>query len=89
MENNFLIRMITYEDNNEYPTMIKTFYSKRITELLKLYIIAKEKKILINIPEENEGHSKFDGYEAYVTDVQISFGGEEAMTCLDIYVEVI
>lgn len=89
MENNFLIRMMTWEDNYEYPTMIKAFYSKRITELLKLYITAKEKEILINIPEENEGHSKFDGHEAYVIDVQINFGGKEAITCLDVYVEVI
>ena len=89
MKNNFLIRMMTWEDDHEYPTMIKAFYSKHITELLKLYITAKENEIIINIPKENEGHSKFDGREAYVTDIQINFGGNESITCLDVYVEVI
>lgn len=88
MKNNFLIRMMTWEDDHEYPTMIKAFYSEHITELLKLYITAKENEIIINIPEENEKHSKFDGHEAYVTDIQINFGGNESITCLNVYVEV-
>lgn len=89
MDKGFLIRMMTWEENKDYPTMIKAFYSKDITELLKLYLIAKEQEIPINIPREEEGHSKFDGKIAYVENVDINFGGYEAITCLNIYVRVV
>lgn len=89
MGDKFLIRMMTWEDDKNYPTMIKAFYSKNITELLTLFLTAKEEEITIEIPNEDKGHSKFDGHEAYVEDVRIIFGGKESSTCLDVYVEVI
>ena len=89
MNEKFLIRMMTWEENREYPTMIKAFYSEKISELLKLYLTAKNNGIPIDIPEEEEGTSKFDGHEAYVDEIRITFGGREAITCLNIYVEVI
>ena len=88
MNDKFLIRLMTVEKGKIYPTMIKAFYHKHITELLKLYLTAKEYKIPIFIPIEVEGASKFDGKEVYVQDIHLHFGGEEAITCLDIYVEV-
>jgi hypothetical protein len=89
MRDKFLIRMMTWEDNKNYPTMIKGFFSNSITEFLKLYNEAKENEIIIDIPEENEEHSKFDGKEAYVKELRIGFGGNEAITCLDVYVDVV
>jgi protein involved in sex pheromone biosynthesis len=85
----FLIRMLTWEDNKKYPTMIKGFFSNSITEFLKLYTEAKKNEIVIDIPEEYEGRSKFDGKEAYVKELRIGFGGNEAITCLDVYVDVV
>ena len=89
MKEKFLIRMMTWEKGKEYPTMIKAFHSEKITELLNLYLTAKSNDILISIPIEEDGESEFDGHEAYVDEVKITFGGHEAITCLDIYVEVI
>lgn len=89
MKEKFLIRMMTWEKGKDYPTMIKAFYSEKITELLNLYLTAKSNDILIDIPVEEDGKSKFDGHEAYVDEVRITFGGHEAITCLNVYVEVI
>ena len=86
MRHEFLIKMMTFKNGKE--KMIKTFYSNNITELLKLYLLAKEEDIQIDIPEENKGHSEYDGHEAYVDDIRITFGGKETITCLNIYVEV-
>ena len=87
MKNEFLIRMMTYKDNEE--KMIKGFHSTNITELLKLYILAKEEDIPIDIPIEEDGHSEYDGQEAYIEDIRITFGGSESITCLNVYVVVI
>ena len=86
MKDKFLIRMMTYEDDKE--VMIKAFFSENITELLNLYLVAKENDISIDIPIEEEGHSKYDGQEALVKEIRISFGGHESITCLNIYVDV-
>lgn len=86
MKEKFLIRMMTWKDKNNYPTMLKALYSNKITEFLKLYVEAKDYGIPIEIDNESEG---------YVTDIKISFGGHETdnkddnLTTLDIYVEVI
>lgn len=85
MKKEFLIRLINYEDEK----MIKAFFSNNITELLKLYLFAKEEEVYIDIPIEDNGRSKYDGHEAYIKDVRISFGGKEALTCLNVYVEVV
>ena len=89
MKEKFLIRMMTWEEGKKYPTMIKAFHSEKITELLNLYLAAKSNDIPISIPVEENGKSKFDGHEAYVDEIRIAFGGQEAITCLNIYVEVI
>ena len=86
MKDKFLIRMMTYEDDKE--VMIKAFFSENITELLNLYLVAKENDISIDIPTEEEGHSKYDGQEALVKEIRINFGGHESITCLNIYVDV-
>lgn len=88
MNEKFLIRMMTWEENKKYPTMIKAFYSEKISELLKLYLTAKDNEIPIDIPTEEKSPSKFDGHEAYVDEIRITFGGHETITCLNIYVEV-
>lgn len=86
----FLIRMMTWEKDKNYPTMVKGFYSKNITELLNLYYTAKEKEIEIQIPIEYEDYSsKFDGETAYVESIEIIFGGHTSMTCLDVYVKIV
>lgn len=89
MKEKFLIRMMTWEKEKDYPTMIKAFHSEKITELLNLYLVAKSNNIPISIPVEEDGESKFDGHKAYVDEIGITFGGHEAITCLNIYVEVV
>ena len=89
MHEKFLIRMLTWEEEKDFPTLIKSFYSDRIKEFLDLYFFAKAHEILIDIPEEDKYHSKFDGHQAFINDIGINFGGYESIPSLDIYVDVI
>lgn len=85
MKDKFLIRMMDYETE----TMIRAFFSTNITELLNLYLAAKENDIKIDIPfgEHDEG-DKYSNKFAYVKDIRITFGGHATYTCLNVYVDV-
>lgn len=85
MEKKFLIKLETKEEE-----IIKAWYSKNITELLHLFLAAKDNDILIDIPYEGGNyHSKYDGAEAYVDSVRIRAGGMESLLVLDVIVEVV
>ena len=86
--NQFLIRLKTWEKGAVRPTVIKAYYTNIITEVLKLYITAKEYEIPINIPNEGSLASKYDGGQCYVEDIVINFGNDICLMGLDIYVEV-
>ena len=85
MEENFLIKLETKEEQ-----IVKTWWSKNITELLHLFLMAKDNEIPIDIPcESGFNHSKYDGAEAYVDSVRIRAGGVESLLVLNVIVEVI
>lgn len=86
MEKKFLIRMMTWDKEKDYPVMIKGFCSDEIAEFLKFYATVKKYEVPIEI---SCGSSCYDGHEAYVEDIKTSFGGDDELTALDIYVEVI
>ena len=86
--NKFLIRMMIYEEDKDYPSVICGFYSTKITELLKLYITAKECEIPIKIDNYSPMvDSKFRDKEYYIEDIDIDFGTEDSFTTLNIYVK--
>lgn len=89
MPKEFLIRMITFKDNEE--KLIKAFHSNQITEYLKLYTFAKENDITIEIPEDDNDtfYSEYNGHMAFIESININFGGNESIPTLNIYVGVI
>ena len=86
MEKEFLIKLFVNEDESEFPTIIKTIETEKITEYLKLYKEAKENDIPIKI--NNSYVNKLNGKEAFVTDIKISFGDNISFTSLEIYVDI-
>ena len=90
LKDKFLVRLMTWENNNNndaYPTVIKSFKSDNISELLDLFFKAKRHNILIEVPVETDNNfSKYDGCSCFIDDIKIIFGGEESLPCLDIYV---
>lgn len=87
--NKFLIRMMIYEEDKDYPSVICGFYSTKITELLKLYITAKECEIPIKVDNYSSMiNSKFCDKEDYIVEnIDIDFGTENSFTTLNIYVK--
>ena len=86
MNDKVLVRLYTYDESNSFPCMIKAFYSNNASDLLKIYLIAKESELRIQIPEEIDGRSKYDGCESYIDDIKIRFGGAESIPTLDLYI---
>ena len=87
MENKeFLIKLLANEENEDFPTLIKSVQTNKITEYLKLFKEAEKNEIPISI--KNSYYKKFEGNEAFVTDIKISFGDENSFTILEIYVDV-
>lgn len=85
MKKEFLIKLFVNEDESQFPTIIKTIETKKITEYLKLYEEAKENEIPIKI---KNSYGKLNGKEAFVTDIKISFGDNISFTSLEIYVDI-
>lgn len=81
---NFLIRLMTYKENEENPTMLCAFFASNINELLKLYVTAKEKEI----PIENPSLSK-NNTIGYVEDIRLTFGDDKTFTTLNVYIEIV
>lgn len=81
---NFLIRLMTYKENEENPTMLCAYFSSNINELLKLYITAKEKEIPIEIPSFFKSN-----VIGYVEDIRLTFGDKETFTTLNVYIEIV
>lgn len=86
--NKFLIRMMIYKEDQEYPSVICAFHSTKITELLRLYITAKECDIPIKVDNYSSMiDSDFCDKEYYVEDIDIDFGAKDSFTTLNIYVK--
>lgn len=81
----YLIRLITWENDNEYPTVIRTNNVCHINELLTFYITAKTYNIPITI--DRSKNDKFTDKIGYIDDIKIMFGTEYAFTVLDIYLK--
>lgn len=87
----FLIRMVTYEKEEESPTVIVTFYTTQMNELLKTFLTIKEAEIEMEIPNNNTGSSRFNDHSAYIEDIIYNFGGgpDDNLTGIDVIVEVV
>ena len=83
MRDKFLIRMIDIENDR----IIRCFQSFNITELLNLYLVAKENEVEVDIPI-SDNKDTYNGKFAFVKDVRITFGDNETYTCLNVYVDV-
>ena len=83
----FLIKLLTIETNRQYPTIIKTVQTNKITEYLKLYKEIKEQDIPIDI--EDSYVESFNGKEAFINDIRLIFGDNISFTVLEIYVDVL
>lgn len=85
----FLIRMMTYEEGNESPTMIVSFYTTQMNELLKTFLTIKDAELEMKIPSDITKKSRFDHHNAYIEDIIYRFGGYETLPGIDVIVEVV
>lgn len=79
VQKSFLVRLVDYNDESKYPTLIKSFWVESITEMLKLFLTLKETETSIEIDDDKN---------AIVKEVTIKCGDHETLTCLNVYVDV-
>ena len=87
MTNEFLIRLKAYDGMKEL--LLKSYFTKEITEHLKMFNYMEKHEIPIYIPKENDSYyPQYDGTEVFINSITFTFGGKEAIPCLDVWVNV-
>jgi len=88
-EKEVLIRII--DEKNSY--MIRAEYTSIPSEMLKMYHYMKDKDgLYIRLKDNNEDekyHAEYDDVIASVKDVEVVPGGDNWLSCIDVYVEVV
>ena len=86
VNNKFLVRLKTY--NGKYDEMLAAYYTKNISETIKLFHFMKENDIGVTVPNRfgEKGATEYDGEEYGIEEILFSFGTDEIMPCLDVWI---
>lgn len=85
-EKEVLVRLVDIKND----MMIRAYYTSTPVEHLKMYDYFREREnYSIHISENlKDSEDKYNNTDAFVKDIDINFGGEGCITCINIYVEV-
>lgn len=87
MNNEFLIRLKAYVHTKEI--LLKAYTTKNVSEHIKIFNYMKENEIPMYIPEEDHSYyPQYDGEEVFINSITFTFGGKQAIPCLDVWVNV-
>ena len=87
MNDKLLVRLMDYDKDD---CMIEAYYTTNWSEPLKMYSFMKENNLpyMLTIGRGEKNKDYFDK-EFIIKDIELTFGGEDTLNVLNIYVEVI
>lgn len=86
-QDGILVRLLNTDKNDEF---IRGYWTHDFSETLKMYQFVFEKNIDICILAEDndDDNDKYNDAFATIIDIEVCFGGETRLTCINIYVAV-
>lgn len=84
-QKNILVRLFDADSEKEIPTIIKVYYTSDYSETLKMYQFMQVEEIPIKVPDDDEFGDKYNGNLMFITDIEVIFGSESSLVCIDIY----
>lgn len=83
-QKNILVRLFDADSEKEIP-IVKTYYTSDYSETLKMYQFMQVEEIPIKVPDDNYFGDKYNGNLMFITDIEVIFGSESSLVCIDIY----
>lgn len=84
-QKNILVRLFDADSEKEIIPIIKTYYTSDYSETLKMYQFMQVEEIPIKVPDDNDFGDKHNGNLMFITDIEVIFGSESSLVCIDIY----
>lgn len=88
MQENILVRLI----NVKTDSMIRAYETPNLSETLKMYhYMINKDGLFIKIKDDNfnpDNDTFEEERQCVVKDIEVLFGGNTYLTCIDVYVEV-
>lgn len=82
-QKNILVRLFDADSEKGIP--IKAYYTSDYSETLKMYQFMQVEEIPIKVPDDNNFGDKYNGNLMFITDIEVIFGSESSLVCIDIY----
>lgn len=83
-QKNILVRLFDADSEKEIP-IVKAYYTSDYSETLKMYQFMQVEEIPIKVPNDNDFGDKYNGNLMFITDIEVIFGSESSLVCIDIY----
>lgn len=83
-QKNILVRLFDADSEKEIP-IVKAYYTSDYSETLKMYQFMQVEEIPIKVPDDNYFGDKYNGNLMFITDIEVIFGSESSLVCIDIY----
>ena len=83
-QRNILVRLFDADSEEETP-IIKAYYTSDYSETLKMYQFMQVEEIPIKVPDDNDFGDKYNDNLMFITDIEVIFGSESSLVCIDIY----
>lgn len=84
-QKNILVRLYDAESENS-STLIKAYYTTEYSETLKMYQYMQNEEIPIKVPDDGEFGTRYDNQLLFIVDIEVGFGSNTSLACINIYV---